>query len=501
MTKTIAIQNKTTRAAWLSGFTLLLITLPILFVYGERVAWTRTYGGVGNERGYSVEQTSDNGYIIAGYTNSFGAGLKDIYLMKTNEKGRVLWTKTYGGSDDDLAYSVKQTSDNGYIIVGYTQSFGSGSADIYLVKTNNEGNVLWTKTYGGVHDDKGYSVQQMYDGGYIIVGYTCLCGAGVADVYIIRTDKEGDVVWAKTYGGMNDDRGYSIEQLSNRGYVIAGWTNSSGAGSYDAYVVRIDTLGNILWEKTYGGASFDAALSVQQTADRGFIIAGHTHSFSAGDADVYLIKTDEDGECLWTRVYGGYSDEGALAVRQISKRGYIIAGYTDSFGAGGWDFYCIRTDVNGDTLWTRTDGGPGYDAALSVQQTSDRGFIIAGYMSMYSCEHGEDVCLIKIASELEIVNETFMQDDCSITQIGSNLFNGQTVLSYNVPKNSSVRISIYNHLGQSIRTLVNQVDNQGAHTVSWDGRDDRRQKVPNGTYFLNINTGAYRATKKLVVIK
>lgn len=196
------------------------------------ILWTRTYGGGSSDLGYFVQQTFDGGYIIAGCTESFGAGSSDAYLVKTDRNGNEVLSKTYGGANHDECHSARETSDGGYIIVGYTESFGAGGSDVYLIKTDMNGDTLWTKTYGGTRSEAGYSVQQTSDGGYIITGYTGSFALGNSDVYVIKTDAHGDTMWTKTYGGSGDDCGYSIQQTSDGGYVIGGSMYSAGGGMW-----------------------------------------------------------------------------------------------------------------------------------------------------------------------------------------------------------------------------------------------------------------------------
>jgi hypothetical protein len=309
------------------------ITIPII--------WTKTYGGSGADCGYSVQQTLDGGYIIAGYTHSFGAGGSDVYLIKTDGNGDIIWTKTYGGSNDDGGNSVQQTSDAGYIIAGWTHG------GIYLIKTDGNGDTVWTKTFGGSSEDEGYSVQQTSDGGYIIAGYTKSFGAGLSDVYLIKTDGNGDTVWTKTFGGSSEDEGYSVQLTSDGGYTIAGYTYSFSAGKSDVYLIKTDANGNIVWTKTFGGGSYDVGYSVQKTSDRGFIITGYTSSFGCVGQNVYLIKTDGNNDTIWTKTFSGSGYDVGYSVQKTSDRGFIITGY---FSANGGDVYLIKTDANGNTL-------------------------------------------------------------------------------------------------------------------------------------------------------
>ena len=306
---------------------MLLICSTNLFAQGPGPLWEKTYGGTGTDWGYSVRQTFDGGYVIAGRTYSFGAGNWDFYLIKTDVNGDTLWTKTYGGTNIDIAYSVKQTSDSGYIIVGYTTSFGQGGKDVYLVRANKSGDTLWTKTYGGGYADRGSSVQQTIDGGYIITGYTSSSRMQSSfDVYLIKTATNGDTVWTKTFGGTEHDEAYSVQQTLDGGYIITGYTRSFGAGHSDVYLIKTDALGDTLWTRTYGGTDLDVGNSVQQTLDGGYIITGYTSSFGAGDHGICLIKTDTFGDTLWTSTYGGTFEDVGREVRQTSDSAYIITG-------------------------------------------------------------------------------------------------------------------------------------------------------------------------------
>ncbi|MCP4633305.1 MAG: T9SS type A sorting domain-containing protein [candidate division Zixibacteria bacterium] len=337
--------------------------------------WTRTYGGTSSDVAYSVQQTTDGGYIAAGLTGSLGDDF-DFYLIKTDISGDTLWTRTYGGTYK-VAFSVQQTTDGGYIIVGYNYSFSTSEHDYYLMKTDASGDTLWTRTYGGDSDDYAQSVQQTTDGGYIVAGHTESFGAGSSDYYLLKTDASGDTLWTRTYGGTSYEYAYSVQQTTDGGYIVTGHTESFGAGG-DFYLIKTDDFGDTLWTRTYGGTNSEWAYSVQQTTDGGYIVTGSTGSFGAGNADFYLVKTDAFGDTVWTQTYGGTSSDCARSVQQTTDGGYIIAGHTHSFGAGADDFYLIRTNAFGDTLWTRTYGGTSSDIAFSVQQTIDGGYIVAG---------------------------------------------------------------------------------------------------------------------------
>jgi hypothetical protein len=235
---------------WVRGLILALLSVSLVALFTQSahaqvVKFAKTYGGTSYDWAFSVQQTSDGGYIVAGGTASFGAGWEDIILIKTASNGNISWAKTYGGTHYDHASSVQQTSDGGYIVAGVTWSFGAGSGDIILIKTDANGNISWAKTYGGTNVDGASSVQQTSDGGYIVAGVTYSFGAGSGDIILIKTASNGNISWAKTYGGTNYDRASSVQQTSDGGYIVAGWTNSFGAGNEDVFLIKTDANGNI----------------------------------------------------------------------------------------------------------------------------------------------------------------------------------------------------------------------------------------------------------------
>ncbi|MCZ7383107.1 MAG: hypothetical protein O8C64_16240 [Candidatus Methanoperedens sp.] len=361
--------------------------------------WNKTFGGTNWDfANSSVQQTSDGGYITAGQTNSYGAGSGDAWLIKTDASGNEQWNKTFGGINWDYATSVQQTSDGGYILAGTTNSYGAGSGDAWLIKTDASGNEQWNRTFGGTGWDSAYSVQQTSDGGYILAGTTNSYGAG-SYVWLIKTDTNGNELWNRTFGGTGWDTAYSVQQTSDGGYILAAGTrNSYGTGSY-VWLIKTDTNGNGLWNKTFGGTSWDTAYSVRQTSDGGYVLAGNINSYGAGNGDVWLIKTDSSGNEQWDRTFGGTSWDTAYSVQQTSDDGYILAGTTYSYGAGNGDTWLIKTGANGNEQWNMTFGGANWEWFASVQQTSDGGYILASTTSSYGAGSG-DAWLIKLSGNV-----------------------------------------------------------------------------------------------------
>ncbi|MDD2889390.1 MAG: clostripain-related cysteine peptidase [bacterium] len=369
-----------------------LITTTNLFANAPDTLWTCTYGGSGEDYGFSVQQTFDGGFVIAGRTTSYGAGDADIWLVKTNSLGNVKWTKTFGGTDYEVAWEVHQTSDSGYILVGTTYSYGAGDADIWLVKTDTAGNTSWSRTFGDVSFDLGYSVQQTTDGGYILVGLTD--NSGKPDIWLIKTDASGIAQWDTTYGDFNyDEEAFSVQQTADGGYIITGVVYVGGFAQ--ALLLKMDSNGNKEWDKLLGGIQDEFGYSAQQTKDGGDILAGSTSSTGAGGTDAWLVKTDASGNISWSKTFGGANWDGSNGVQQTYDGGYILAGRTASFGAGNYDAWMVKTDTLGNMQWKKTFGGINFDYAWSVRQTSDSLYVIVGG-TQSSGAGGTDVRLIKM---------------------------------------------------------------------------------------------------------
>jgi len=312
------------------------------------IQWEKTYGGSGYDFARSIRQTSDGGYIVAGETSSFGANT-EVWVLKLDADGNIQWQKTYGGPNYDIAHSIQQTSNGGFIVAGETNSFGSGDYDVWVLKLDSNGIVEWQTRYGGSGDDIAYSIQQTSDGGYIVAGETGSFGAGLADFWVLKLNSSGVIEWQKTYGGLDDDVAHSIQQTTpDGGYIVAGETESFGAGFADFWVLKLDSNGDVVWQKTYGGGLDDKAYTVQQTSDGGYVIAGKSSLVIPVLSDMWVLKLYSNGNIEWQKTYGGDGSNSANFIRQTSDGGYIVGGETSLFGAGNADVWVLKLDKNGN---------------------------------------------------------------------------------------------------------------------------------------------------------
>jgi hypothetical protein len=493
--------------------TLVFLALFLVLIHPvalfSQITFEKVFEGYYDEQAACVQQTADGGYVIAGSSDPTGSGIMDFYLIKTDSEGNEEWSRLYGGFDYDDCNYVQQVSDGGYVLVGNTESFGSGGSDVYLVKTDASGYVEWSRTFGGSDNDYGRCVQYTQDGGYFIVGYTESYGYGSYDVYVIKTDSSGNVEWSRTYGGTEDDRAMSVIQTTDTGYVIVGYTYSFNVDARDVYLIKTDLNGVEEWSRTYGGSAYDYGWCVQQTVDGGYVITGYSNSFTAVDYDVYLIKTDSEGNEIWSRLLGGDGEDRGYSVCQTSDEGYVITGSTHSFGAGGYDVYLIKTDPNGIESWTQTFGGPRFDYGQCVRQTTDGGYIIAGHTEMTGGVY--DIYLIKTNGNGDVGIESEGSITAGFPKVLAllpnypNPFNPSTTISFEVPTNSAMKqhvtLAVYDMRGRLVRILVSSGIDPGNHKVTWNGKDESGNLVSSGIYLYQLKAGGGTVTRKMTVLK
>ena len=351
---------------------------------GDSHNWfVKTFGGIDNDDGHFIENTSDGGYIIVGRTYSSGNGQGDIWLIKIDFYGNEEWNQPLGGSQEEVGRFIQQTTDGGYIITGNTESYGNGDGwDIWLVKTDSNGNLEWEKTFGDSGEELGYSVRQTTDGGFIIVGGKYVYNTNSHDVLLIKTDSQGNQEWSKITnisvleGSMGSTSGISFQHTDDNGFIIVG-----------EGLVKTDSEGNEEWIR-----NDLTGYSIEPTDGGGYIITGFTGEYPSHN--ISLIKIDDYGMEEWNKIFQGDGNEDGRSVQQTQDGGYVITGYTNSYGNGGFDVWLIKTDLLGGYEWSHSFGGSGEDRGRSVKQTIDGGYIITGYTKSFG-NGWDDVWLIK----------------------------------------------------------------------------------------------------------
>ncbi|GMU96512.1 T9SS type A sorting domain-containing protein [Ignavibacterium album] len=576
---------------FLSSILLFLIHTTLVMSQAPDTIWTKTFGGSNIDIGQCVKETSDGGFIITGYTRSYGTmSGRNLLFLRTDSFGNLIWVNGYGGNNDEEGNSVIQTTDGGFVSCGYTKSYGSGGNDVYLIKVDANGNQLWDRVFGGTSDEEAYSMVLTNDGGFLIASATSSFGAGSRDIWLIKTDATGNQQWTKTIGGLSSDGARSINKTSDGGYIITGWTLSYGPGAIgNVWLVKTDSLGNMQWNKFFGGTDVDRGLSVQQTNDGGYILTGYTASSGAGLDDMLLIKTDSAGNTQWQNTFGGSGRDYGNSVVQSSDGGYVVTGYTLSYGAGGDDLWIVKTDEQGSMLWSKTLGGAQSDVGNFIIESSDGSYVITGH-TLSSGAGLHDVWLIKLAAIIPVelgsltaevngnnvlikwitASETnnsgfelqkskksevksqkwnsvaFIKGRGTSTEINSyefvdhnlepgnysyrlkqidydgnytfsniidveifqptefrleqnypNPFNPGTIISWQSPIASWQTIKLYDIMGREIETIVDGYYEAGSHSALYIANST----LPTGVYFYRLKAGNFSESKKMILIR
>mgnify|MGYP000172407924 CR=1 FL=1 len=402
------------------------------------LAWQRSLGGGANEEANSIVQTNDGGFIVAGYTLSnngdvtLNKGAEDYWVIRLDAAGNVLWQKTYGGTLTDIATSVIQTNDDNYVVAGYAASKNGnvtgnhGSRDYWIIKIDTDGNLLWQKAFGGSSNDEAYSIRETVDSGFIVAGSTFSNNGDVSgnhgfhDYWVLKLDADGNLQWQKTLGGNLSDVAYSVRETADRNYLVAGYALSTNGdvtgnhGSFDYWVLKLDTVGNILWQKALGGSGSDKANALELTMDGGCVVAGSAASFNGdvtgnhGNLDYWVVKLDAGGGILWQKALGGTAADEAFSITN-NLDGFIVAGYAASTNGnvtgnhGGNDGWAVNLNASGNIVWQKTLGGSAADKISSLAFASGGGFVFAGNsqsnnFNVSGNQGGTDFWLAKIAS-------------------------------------------------------------------------------------------------------
>jgi hypothetical protein len=471
----------------------ILFFLP-LFATGQDTVFIKSYGLNGYNYGEKIIQLEDSGYIILGNKSGF-VGNTDVYLVRTNFTGNIIWDKAYGGDEINWAEDFISTKDKGYAIAGYMTVPENNDYNLMLIKVDSLGHLQWMKDYGGSNWDLGHSLVETPDSGFIIAGETFSYGNGNNDVFLIRTDKNGDSLWSKYYGGANEDIGYDINTCHDGNYIITGITNSFGKGGYDVYLLKTDASGDTLWTRTFGDTLDDKAFAGIETKDHGFALAGSTLNFGAKAMDGMLLKIDSTGSKEWLRFYGGTENEEFYDVIQNNQnQNFFMAGYTETYGyAGTKDFYMVMADPGGWFIFGKTFGGDWTDVAYSCITTSDKGYAAIG--STESMGPGlSNILLVKmdstgesnVSSYIHIYDvEEFSDQDITIypNPVSDKLIirSGEKFLIDN--------IFLHNQLGQLV--LTNLPDDKHSANIDF-------HNLPDGLYIIILRSKDNCINKKII---
>jgi hypothetical protein len=446
------------------------------------IIWHKTYGGIGRDNCWSILKTDDNGFVLMGETTSYDNGGGDAWLVKLDEYGNELWNKSYGGNRADYGFDVVQNSDEGYTIAGGTRTYTKGDHDTWLVKTDYLGNEIWNNSYGGENRDQGYALMESSDGGFVICGGSGSYTPGPNDYWIIKTDNNGNEIWNKTYGNEGYDWGYDIIETKDGEYIFTGGTDTSIDHSHilDIGIISINKEGEIIWDESFNKPPaknrWDEGYSIIETDDNNLLIGGiaHTyHWFKEGEGDGWIIKTDCNGNIIWDRIIGGDLCDGISTIKQANNGGFICSGWTYSYGNGDSDIWLLKLNKQGYVEWDLTIGDDDYEWSMlhTLEITEDKCYLIAGTTYSYGAGNS-DMFIAKVQEpSIDIDFKGGLGFSFEIINNGDEDF-------YNLSWNINISNSVL--FGLSSSGLINQLSKD--ETIS----------VKNNNFIIGFGEGTIR---------
>ncbi len=498
------------------------------------IQWQKSFGGTSLDSPKSIRATKDGGYIVTGSTKSINGdvvgqhGGADYWVIKITGTGAVEWKKNYGGSANDYPSCIQQTKDNGYIICGYTLSTNGdvtnnhGMEDCWVVRLDSGGTLQWQKTYGGTSVEKAEYIIETFDGGYVFAGKTSSTNGDVVpsygngDYWIVKISSNGNIEWAKSYGGYATDFSSCIKQTADSGYIVTGTSYSSDGdvtgnhGQSDFWTIKLDAAGGLVWQKALGGNGEERSFHLIQSYDGSYIVAGYTNSAGNGDVsgnhgfdDFWVVNLAENGNNInWKKCFGGNGYEQVTSIVQTSDSGYIVVGYSDSNDGnatnnyGDLDYWLIKISSTGILQWQKNYGGSGIDIPFAVQLTTDGGFIIAGESNStnhdVSGNHGStDFWIVKLSAPIGITEN---KNNFVASTIFPNPGDEKVTINFSLTEQSLVSIEITDVLGNIIYIEDERLINSGTSYISINS-----ERFKSGVYFFSLKVNKQKVSKKLII--
>lgn len=512
-----------------SAFTFLIACFWVSSDFAQNIEWEENLGGDTTEKGLSIVQTDDDGFVVAGRSNSSNGdvggnkGAADVWIVKLDNSGTLQWERNFGGSDDDIAHSILQTSDNGFMVAAASYSSdgdvggNNGGGDLWLLKLDNSGALQWEKNFGSSGDERPRSIVRSGDGGFVIAGSSDSSGVDVGgnnggyDYWIVKVDSSGNLQWESNYGGAGTDFAFSVDRTADGGFVTVGYSDSadgdvgSNQGGADAWVVKVDSSGSFEWENNFGGSDADRGRSVVRSSDGGIAVLGEVASSDgdlggslAGNNDYWMLKLNENGVLQWEENYGGSDYDYATTIARTSDGGFVLGGGAgsqdgDVGGTNGLiDHWVLKIDNNGNIQWKNAFGDTYTDIAQSIVQTADGGYAEAGITQSSDGDVGgnnglRDIWVVKLDGQGTALPQEEAEDAFDI-QVNAN--------------SDRVRIDLGKKV-EEVRLTIRDMNGQVVKRQKREGVQAFRTTIEEkpGAYFVELETNDGGQEVKKVVIK
>lgn len=517
----------------------LLITIQIINATSsiaqqqQGIEWAVSYGGASIDVGNSIQLTSDGGYVAIGKSRSSDGditvnhGREDYWVVKISSDGSIQWQKSFGGSSEDNGRFVQGTSDGGYILIGFTMSndgdvIGNhGGYDCWVVKLDSIGDIEWQRALGGSGMDAGVSIIQTSDGGYAMISVSdsndedVYGNNGQTDFWVVKLSELGNIEWQKSLGGSSSETASSIQQTADGGYIVSGQSSSNDGdvtgnhGDSDFWIVKLSSFGDIQWQNSYGGAAYDHGLSIQETADGGYITCGFVESnngnvtFNHGSRDVWVLKLSNNGDLEWEKSFGGTGDDWGHEIQITSDGGYVILGHSNSNDGdvfnihGSRDYWAIKLSNFGVLEWQKTLGGSESDIGHSIRQTLDGGFILIGESQSNDGDvtgnHGaSDYWIVKLNATIGLSEFS----DFEWTIVSPNPVTSRLTIKVSLTNSEDLQVYIRDLLGHVVLEPIkfNNVSGLVEQSIS-------TTMLSDGMYLLDIVGLKWRKTKRIIIVQ
>lgn len=465
--------------------------------------WMRAYSDTSNTQIRCVDQTSDSGYVFTGsiwIDDGYGPAHSEVYTVRLGTHGDTLWTTYYTGFGDAVGYGVRETPDGGYVTAGFTSSALADDQNVYLVKLNSLGGIVWEKMYGYGGRDEASDVRVLKgDSGFVVVGFATTPSPFRSDVYLLRTDSSGDTLFTGRYNYTVNDRGMSICETTD-GYVIAGHTQT--AVDYNLLLLKTTSHLDTVWSKTYGDSGDEVAHSIKLTpSDFGFIVGGQTDSYGAGGVDGWVLKTNLNGDTLWTRTVGDSLYNRFFAVDTTYDGGYVFAGQYGNVPFEDRKFYAARLALDGAVEWVETYGLPQDECVcLDMVHTHDGGMVMGGYVKWTDSGY-RNAFVIRLGDNSGAGAEPVRVPAGLTLTASPNPCTGTVRILLTLDRKAKAEINIYEVTGRLIRSVSTGTLYPTQHSFEWDGKDQNGLGVAPGVYFCRLSAGGREATVKVVLAR
>ncbi|MBN1150467.1 T9SS type A sorting domain-containing protein [candidate division WOR-3 bacterium] len=480
----------------------LLISANQLFLQNPDTLWLKHYGGPLGDYGNSIALTNDGGFVLAGFTFSYTPSFCDAWILRFDSSGELSWDSTYGYESYDYPDDIIQTFDGGFAFAGTSCPPANYYGDFYIAKISGDGNFLWDLRIGDSQWEEGASaLLETQDSEIVAVGFTYFQTAGLCDAWLVRIDNDGNLLWDSTYGGSGSELPTCMVQSNSGDFVIAGHKKLTSSSNSMGWFLIIDRYGVVTHEKTFPGAQSAWFENITRTQDGCYILAGTMVSSTNGKFDGWIVKVDSQGNEMWSKVLGGPESDDFWSVEELPGGDLLLTGTTSSYPANSADVWIVRTDSAGNQIWSYSFGGAEIDEGHDIKAVTSSIFLVTGSSETF-CNGISDLIVAKITDAVTIVEENPLHVfSPEFLTVSPNPFRGSAQIEFFLRNEDEVQVSVLDLSGRIVKIISDCTLGSGSLYFSWDGTDETGMPVHSGIYFLNVMTEESAVSEELILIR